>query len=288
MHPVRKATKDRPEIVSRHLLPEGWTPSHLTGWEPPILTPTADPIRIDSHDVRHLSPTVVCDRHTFVGVSAAVADVLIQRGDARPGTTERPHDGERWVVLLCRKAGRYDGSLRDQWVFRRFVSHQCLQWPEGHVIVTTTDPTQIAVEVETDAGATVESQVYPRIDAGLVMVPQVEIGRVLLWHWTRYYRFLPRADAERLADVMVKLNRPRDLAEANRIASRLLYQEARGQGWRKLTAHEQGRHGLTGQWHRVEEIDAAVASDAQRDGHPTGTGEYTRDVAAGQAMTGVS
>jgi hypothetical protein len=39
------------------------------------------------------------------------------------------------------------------------------------------------------------------------------------------------------------------------------------------------RLGVSGQWHRAADLDAAAAARGQTDGHPSGTGEYTRESA---------
>jgi hypothetical protein len=104
------------------------------------------------------------------------------------------------------------------------------------------------------------------------------LARVMMWHYARYYTHLDRAEVFQYADEWGAL--PHEfatLAEANRAASRELYQLSRDAGWRKLTLREQKKWGLDSQWVRQE-----VIAERSRDLSATGVSEATLDAASGE------
>ena len=136
--------------------------------------------------------------------------------------------------------------------------------------------------VELAGGSWIESYRQLRSDlAGYDLVS------VVMWHWERYYRSpLERDEALSVAAEFSLLVEPRrgslTLAEANRLASRMLYDAARRKGWRKLTQRDRDRHGLhaCGQW--VSEAVWLAARGEADPAHPSGCGEYTLDAAGGR------
>lgn len=85
-----------------------------------------------------------------------------------------------------------------------------------------------------------------------------DIPSIVLWHFRRYYSFLPFDEVKSLAESFESLHpelRSLSLSEANRLASRDIYELARRLGWCKLTTKMQERYGMRGtQWEREEMI----------------------------------
>jgi hypothetical protein len=108
--------------------------------------------------------------------------------------------------------------------------------------------------------------------------------RLLIWHWTRYYRHLPYETAEQVAQTWILSDWANyahewTLAEANRSASRALYRASREAGFRKMTLRERLKCGLTAassQWQRADSV--------KYEGTPTGCGQATLEAAAGKAV----
>lgn len=227
---------------------------------------------VETGDRVHLSASQVCTRCTWSGVPAKRGTALVADGFY---PVDQPHPArDRWVraVEVVRKRGRYDGAERTELVLR-WIDPVQRPGLEPATLAAEGDPGTVRVRlVGADGGARWE-ETYQRLPMSLDAYQ--DCGRILLWHWHRYYRFLDRDDAESLAaefKLVCDASPPADLAAANRQASQMLYRAARDRGWRKLTAREQERHGLSGQWHRCEEVLAGRATD----GDPAGVGEYTR------------
>jgi hypothetical protein len=179
----------------------------------------------------------------------------------------------RWaqVLEISHKTGKFDGAKRIRLLFRLLPEEQAR------------DLRPITVEVSADEIVPCTVTVYDRFAGGDILWSQsfaryshrltdpVHAADILTWHWTRYYRFLPWCDVEDLARDFGNTAVGLTLSEANRLASRQLYQRARDQGWHKLTLREQSRWGLKGQWHRDEDyIDARTKL-----GYPNGASEAT-------------
>jgi len=214
-----------------------------------------------------LSKTQQCRRATLRGVPAKRVDVIV---DARiVDNTVDPRDV--LVVAVVAKPGRFDGAVR----------------PRIHVGVregrhNKRDPIPSArLEVELDAERlTVTAAVGgdgwdgPRWCASFGRLRSdmndYSPARVVMWHWRRYFGFLPEADAVALAESwaleMAERPAPPSLAEANRLASSALYRCARTLGWHKLTMRERERLGLhtRPQWIAEAEYAQAQTSYEER------------------------
>lgn len=222
----------------------------------------SDASLVETGDHVWLSRHQRCTRHTYSGVPARRGTAIIDDGFYN----EVPPDGtQEWVrvVRISDKEGRFDGSRRTELALRWLPKKQAAGLRTGTLVVEGADES-VVVRVVAE-GEVLYEHCMARLRRDIHNYE--DCGRILLWHWHRYYRFLGREDAESLAEefrLSCGQSTPADLADANRRASRMLYEAARDRGWRKLTRREQDRHGLSGQWHRAE---AVLAS---------GTGEHTR------------
>lgn len=214
-----------------------------------------------------LSRTVCCDRHTLRGVPARRVDILV---DPVP-----PSAGQVLACTIVVKRGRFDGAERPRLALRRWPEAQPLA-PGRLTVAEDGDDIRLTVEAGGpgwSAGAW--SAAFRRLRSSL---DGYRPARIVMWHWRRYFGFLPEAEAVALADAFI----PSDgttLAEANREASRDLYRLARSLGWRKLTLREKARLGLPAdapQWHRAESLPASEG-EYPRDG----AGEYSHRAARG-------
>ncbi|MCK9567442.1 hypothetical protein M0R72_00670 [Candidatus Pacearchaeota archaeon] len=179
----------------------------------------------------------------------------------------------RWVQVLevSNKTGKFDGAQRIRLLFRLLPEEQARDLRPVTIDVSADDTVPCTVTVrDRFAGKEVLwQQSFARYSHRLT--DPVRAADILTWHWTRYYRFLPWCDVEDLARDFGAEAVGLTLSEANRFASRQLYQRARDQGWHKLTLREQSRWGLKGQWHRDEDYVAAHA----KVGEPNGASEAT-------------
>ena len=194
--------------------------------------------------------------HTVKGVPSTVLDILIVP----------PIDGLVQVVDLCKKSGKYDGAIRHRITVRNVPSHQA---PTECVGLWFDLENSVAVihlgEQEFRFG-----RYRSRLDS------RDHIKNIVRWHYSRYYKMLSEYDVDVVEAQFTEeiLLGDYTLAEANRLASRLLYRAARECGYRKLTKREQLRLGLQGQWHTEAEY-AAAQQKYQVRYSPTGAGEYT-------------
>ena len=212
-----------------------------------------------------LSPTVRGVVSGLLGVSTGDIDVVI---------TDDFFTGRgRWaqVLEISNKTGKFDGSKRIRLLFRLLPEEQaaCLR--------------PIVIKVSEDDSVPCVVTVFDRFAGGKILWSQsfiryshrlsdpLRATDILTWHWIRYYRFLPWCDIEDLARNFGNSVVGLTLSEANRLASRQLYQRAREQGWKKLTLREQALWGLKGQWHRDDDCISA----RQKFGFPNGVSEAT-------------
>ena len=262
-------------------------------------------------DKVHLSPTQSGQRATFRGVPARRVDVVVVDGYAlrhvsRTETTDSPV----CIVEVGRKAGKYDGAERDRITIRPWQRAQAreIRAAGADAVQVTGEETATTGRLIVRAGRTVDIEVgtvdgsgWERSYGRLRWEPDaaIDAGRVILWHWTRYYRHLREADARDLASTWTwppeapswvqsaaaiaagmpedeaRAPRPVTLAEANRAASRALYDLSRQLGWRKLTLRERERLGLVdhGQW--CDEATYAERQAALAGCRAPGAGEAT-------------
>ena len=222
----------------------------------------------ETGDTIWLSKTTQCRRHGWIGVPCSELDILIEIDGDRPGLV----DGQ--VLEVGRKAGRYDGAERTRLVVRsrrqgmelaRAVS---LRWQETDVGLTLA----VLDIVSTD---TLWTASYRRLRSELV---QDGLVRIVQWHARRYYRMVDTPDAVDEATAEVEAAAPPTITAANRAASRALYRLATEAGWRNLTARQQTRLGLTGQWHRE---DTLIAAYERLHGVRQTVGDWTLDASAG-------
>jgi len=177
----------------------------------------------------------------------------------------------RWgqVLEISNKTGKFDGTRRIRMLFRLLPEEQArdLRPISLEVSADETVPCTVMVSDRFAGKELLWSQSFVRYSHRLS--DPVRAADILTWHWTRYYRFLPWCDVEDLARDFGTAAIGLTLSEANRLASRQLYQRAREQGWRKLTLREQSRWQLRGQWHRDEDCVTARA----KLGAPNGASE---------------
>lgn len=135
-------------------------------------------------------------------------------------------------------------------------------------------------QIELTGGGWLEA--YPMLRSDLT---DYNLPRIVMWQWTRYYSVcVERADAEQIAEVFAAMPEVRSmtLAEANRLASRILYDAARRAGWRKLTLREARLYRLdAGGWVHQEKLDRLRAEMGLPVRNPAGVGDYTQQAAHG-------
>lgn len=235
-----------------------------------------------------LSATKCCNRATLRGVPGKRMDVIVDRR-IRFGTID-PRDVI--VAEVVEKSGRFDGGVRPRLALSVVQGRDNRRNPPppGRLaIVMVDDRADVQIDASGEgwsAGGWAVS--LPRLRSGL---NDYNAARIVMWHWRRYFGFLPEAEVVALADSWAaEVATPPTLAEANRLASRALYRLARSLGWRKLTMRERAKLGLhdSGQWvpenvyaaahqARADERDRLGVSDATRvaaAGHPSATAEY--------------
>jgi hypothetical protein len=204
----------------------------------------------------HLSPMITAKVYTLVGVASSDLDVLVTEDFFTPND-----ERDIAVAILSKKTGKYDGSIRDRLILRRFQGHQCKEIPFGEIRVVK-DNSNLDLFIS-------NYRCGYRVWTHELTDPQ-KAGNIVRWHWRRYYSFLSEKDimtyAEGFSHRVVGLN----LASANRLASRELYALARAAGYRKLTLRQQQSLKLEGQWHK----DAVILA-AHNKNNGTGCGEYT-------------
>lgn len=211
-------------------------------------------------NVVHLSRTCTCQRMGLRYVPAKRVDFLI---DQRTTLADGEHP-ECWMIEMGRKAGHFDGATRDRWTARIIRESQAPKnWAD--IVITETGS-----GVEILCGA--HSATYPMVRRE---ISDHEPERIVIWHWTRYFRHIPHEDMLAAAQGWAHTEWPTisqcGLAQANRSASTMLYRLSRDLGWRKLSLREQGKHNVIGQWHRA---------DDPRLGYRNGCGQATVTAAA--------
>lgn len=243
---------------------------------------------------RHLSAT----RHTLRGVPGRLVTVDL---------ADHVQPADLLVVEIGRKVGRYDDRADPATLARDTLTVR--PWPtcmDGSGRPKRYDTPAGLRDVRTGGSLTVErwgescqvcvtweggswcSPVYPVLRSALA---DYDLRSVVLWHWRRYYRHLEADIVLPLADSFESMHpgiRAGTLAEANRQASRDLYRASRDAGWRKLTARERRKHGLSVPWVREEDCLRTPGDPrTPADGTPTGAGQYSTEAAAGHRMPGV-
>lgn len=189
-------------------------------------------------------------------------------------------DDPVWVLEVAHKSGKFDGSERVRLclrpVFRRDLP--CMSLTESQ----TYPPIEVRIGETYDEWSVCVGSwggAFQRLRAQLV---PGGLSRIVGWHARRYFRHLTVAEVDDACALFEAEMGPAvaggggvGLAEANRIAERLLYRASVDAGWRKLTLRERERLGLDGgHWWREERIAerrAALAGAAT----PTGCGEWT-------------
>lgn len=221
-----------------------------------------------------LSREARCRRATLRGVPARRVDVLVDQR-ILDGAPADPRD--LLVAEVGLKAGRYDGAQRPRIALRQVRGSCARDWPALDLRVTIEPGTErvpeaITVRLGDWSGSWDRMRMTLDPDGA---------GRIIAWHWSRWYSHLPQADVQWLLDTWGP-SEGATLAEANRQASRVLYKASTLAGWRKVTLRERRRIGLDDdepQWQRVERLDELRALRA---GYSTaGVGEHTLAAARG-------
>jgi hypothetical protein len=215
------------------------------------LEPTEDSVWISKHQ---------CGiRYTIRGVPAKSCDVVI---------VEQPHPASRAVLDITEKTGRFDGTTRTRYTVRWEPAGQAMKHPIGRFAI------EFSAD-ETTAIVTVGDQFHRYSRYRSRLDETSDLSKIVGWHYSRYYSFLPEVI---LSDIRAEfrisiLAGNYTLAEANRLASRLLYAAAREARWHKLTLREQRKIGLEGQWHHDDVYLPML--ERSREWSATGCGEYT-------------
>lgn len=224
-----------------------------------------------THQTVHLSRYVSGTRYTLRGIPASRVDVVV---------CERRDPRDVPVLEHVRKRGRYDGAERDRLTLRYYPTHQANGLVEVELdydSLGSDEPVELII-TRTDTREVLLLRDYPRLRSEL---EGYQLARIVMWHWRRYYCHLTDGDEIRvLADSWAAEHSDErwTLAEANRSASRLLYRHSRDLGWRKLTARERAKYHAHTQWVRQEWVAEQIGL-----AHASGTGQYTRDAAHGEA-----
>jgi hypothetical protein len=193
-----------------------------------------------------LSRTTRCDRYTFVGVPGREIDVLIEDGE---------NPTSLWVCEIGRKAGKYDGTIRDRLTLRRWKQGMT-DMPAGELHIMR--DAWLCVEIWRD-GVCQYYREYRQLrweahDEGV-------IERCVLWHANHFYTHLLGDGDGGILSVaaLIRAEQPdawkRPLASINRIVSQALYAESRRLGWRKLTRREADRLCMQSGWVRQSVVD---------------------------------
>ncbi len=219
-----------------------------------------------TENVVWLSPTIRGTVSGLLGVPTGDIDVVMV-DDFFTGRG-------RWLQILevSYKTGKYDGAQRIRLLFRLLPEEQARNLQPITIDVSTdeTVPCTVTIRDRFAGKEILWQQSFARYSHRLT--DPTRAVDILTWHWTRYYRFLPWCDIKDLTQEFGESAIDLTLSEANRLASRQLYQRARDQGWRKLTLREQSRWQLRGQWHRDEDC---VAVRVKLAGAPNGASEAT-------------
>lgn len=214
-----------------------------------------------------VSRTTRCQRFNFVGVPAKRLDVLVQ---------DKMTTTDTIVCEVVRKEGRFDGAIRTRLCLRRLVPGYQTNGKASLSVLLRGDEATVTFTRGTDV---LWSGSFPRLRAAAY---QSRARELVMWHWSRYFRHLDSAVAEKVADSLVIADGS-TITSANREASNRLYEESVALGWRKLTRRERERLGYppdAGQWQRERDVAVRRAARAGLD-HPSGTGEHTRGAACG-------
>lgn len=222
-------------------------------------------------------------RATLRGVPGKHVDMLI----ADRYSHSKPELSTAWVPVLelVNKKGRYDHAVRRRYAIRPFMRQEALALPMARLRIDESDPEWIEIMiVPVDTPAIVDR--FPRLRSAL---DDYDLQRIAGWHWRRWFTHLTDEDGTRHAcdcwAAEMRASGDADqwtLAEANRSASRMLYRLSRELGWRKLTAREREKLGMSAdspQWHKTDDLSAIYADRGNY--NATGCGEATL-TAAGQ------
>lgn len=203
--------------------------------------------------------------HTVRGVPSSDLDVLIV-----------PQiEGLLQVVDLCKKTGKYNGEIRNRITVRNVPANQA--------------PTKcVALWFDLDGATAIihlGEQVFRFGRYRSLLDSNSDLKHIVRWHYNRYYQILSEHDVLVVEAEFCQTITSGEytLAEANRLASRLLYSQARQNGYRKLTKREQLRLGLSGQWHTEAEYASAQNKFAGKYS-PTGCSEYTLEISISKQL----
>jgi hypothetical protein len=212
----------------------------------------------------HLAPTVSGTVHALTGVASSDVDIVVTDDFFDPSD-----DRDVPIVAVARKRGKYDGQERDRLVLRRLPGHQIRDLPAATLAAEEYGSEVDVVVYSEDGSGDLWRGTYRLWTHQLTDISAA--GRIVRWHWRRYYPFLSEADIGTYADGFGGRVVGLTISQANRVASRELYAISRAAGWRKLTLREQEALHLDGQWHRDEVVLARRADHA----HRSGCGERT-------------
>ncbi|HYE79233.1 MAG TPA: hypothetical protein VEI97_14715 [bacterium] len=195
--------------------------------------------------MRWLSKTTVCDRFTLRGVPAKQIYVLAEQA------VDLSVQGDL-CVEIGRKLGRYDREETSVLTIRRFRAG--MPAPGGTATILATE-SEVQVDLQVVGGASWR-RAFRRLRSDL---NDYSAERLILWHFWRYYtHLLPELEEVQKFAATWTIPGGMGLAEANRCASRCLYDLSRALGWRKLTLRERGKLGFdedAAQWQRISECE---------------------------------
>lgn len=209
----------------------------------------------ETEDIVYLSKHTQCRRWTLRGVPARRFDVLVQEL-----SDKQKADNMVWVLEINMRAGRFDSEIRPQLYVRVLRPEDVLGLKHGHVEVAESN---IQLMSGTDKVWELKLERLKSDLSGYLL------SSIMFWHHKRFYKFLEEDMVHSLCEEFtLTMNMNKSLAEANRLASRMLYRLATDEGWCKLTKKQQQKHGVDTQWHKAEKIWNA-----------SGVGQYTLDSA---------
>lgn len=183
--------------------------------------------------------------HTFRGVPAKRVDLALTEE-----TRELP-----LVLEINEKSGGFDSSKSCRLAVRYWQGTPNIKdhngaIPKGSLFIKCEQQT---VHVAVVFNGLSWSGEWDQLQSNL---EGYDVSRIVLWHYSRYFSFLPFEEAESLSKCFESLHpelKTLTLAEANHLASNDLYNLARRLGWKKLDQRQKAKLGLKVSWMREED-----------------------------------
>ncbi len=215
-----------------------------------------------TENVNWISRTQRGEIYTVKGVPSSELDVLIV---PEIDTLVR-------IIDIGLKSGKYNGRKRRRITIRNVPYHQAPEECRGFWVDLASDNSTVIINIGN------WNETHGRFRH--ILNSDNNLAAIVRWHFSRYYKMLSESDVEEVETNFSQqvIKGDYTLAEANRLASRLLYRAATQLGYRKLPLREQKRLGLNGQWHSEVEYAAAQNKIQKSKYSPTGCSEYTLSI----------